>query len=29
MGQKFVPFPNFFFFGIVRSPFFSASRGTA
>ena len=27
MGQKFVPFPNFFFFGIVRSPFFLGVNG--
>jgi hypothetical protein len=27
MGQKFVPFPNFFFFGIVRSPFVLGFNG--
>ncbi|MEK6325138.1 MAG: hypothetical protein AABN33_26155 [Acidobacteriota bacterium] len=27
MGQKFVPFPNFFFFGIVRSPFVMGING--
>ena len=27
MGQKFVPFPNFFFFGIVRSPFILGFNG--
>ena len=27
MGQKFVPFPNFFFFGIVRSPFVLGTNG--
>jgi LVIVD repeat-containing protein len=27
MGEKFVPFPNFFFFGIVRSPFLLGTNG--
>ncbi|HKS42343.1 MAG TPA: hypothetical protein VJX74_17115 [Blastocatellia bacterium] len=27
MGQKFVPNPNFFFFGIVRSPFVMGTNG--
>jgi hypothetical protein len=27
MGEKFVPFPNFFFFGIVRSPFLIGVNG--
>ncbi|HLG17587.1 MAG TPA: hypothetical protein VJH03_24295 [Blastocatellia bacterium] len=27
MGEKFVPFPNFFFFGIVRSPFIMGTNG--
>ena len=27
MGQKFVPNPNFFFFGIVRSPFVMGVNG--
>jgi hypothetical protein len=27
MGQKYVPFPNFFFFGIVRSPFILGVNG--
>jgi LVIVD repeat len=27
MGEKFVPFPNFFFFGIVRSPFVMGVNG--
>jgi hypothetical protein len=27
MGQKFVPNPNFFFFGIVRSPFIMGTNG--
>lgn len=27
MGEKFVPFPNFFFFGIVRSPFVMGTNG--
>jgi hypothetical protein len=27
MGQKFVPNPNFFFFGIVRSPFVLGTNG--
>jgi hypothetical protein len=27
MGEKFVPFPNFFFFGIVRSPYILGING--
>lgn len=27
MGEKFVPFPNFFFFGIVRSPYVLGING--